>query len=75
MQQSALKCNLNDHRIPWSSGWIKDVKADSEYISVKVFCIAVSQKIIYEGHLEMMWSHHICSNFVIFTLNTKQLLA
>ena len=29
----------------------------------------------YEGHLEIIWTHLICRNFIIFTRNTKQLLA
>jgi hypothetical protein len=29
----------------------------------------------YEGHLEMIGTHPICNNFIIFRLNIKQLLA
>jgi hypothetical protein len=29
----------------------------------------------YEGHLEMIWTCLICSNFIIFRLGIKQLLA
>jgi hypothetical protein len=28
-----------------------------------------------KGHSEMIWTHLICSNFIIFRLNIKQLLA
>jgi len=29
----------------------------------------------YQGHSEMIWINLICSNFITFKLNTKQLLA
>jgi hypothetical protein len=29
----------------------------------------------YKGHSEMIWTHLICSNFITFNLNTKQLPA
>jgi hypothetical protein len=29
---------------------------------------------LYKGHSEMIWTHLICSNFIIFTHNTNQLL-
>jgi hypothetical protein len=31
--------------------------------------------LLYKGHLEVIWSHVICSNCIIFRLNIKQLLA
>jgi len=29
----------------------------------------------YEGHLEVIWTYLICSNFIIFKLDIKQLVA
>jgi hypothetical protein len=33
-----------------------------------------SRDFMYEGHSEMIWTHLVRSNFIVFSLNTKQLL-
>jgi len=31
--------------------------------------------ILHDGHWETIWTHLICKNYIIFSLNAKELLA